>query len=510
MNNEPSLSPILDKGGWLALRHGSGRRRPTLAAAVFTGVIIAAALTAPLSALANASDSAAPAAPTLPAAPSEKPIRIGLGWGLTSAELSAAGGLAVIVGGAILTEVAPGQPAMVKLVDGKIQVGALAPVAAPVRFVPREPAVPNYLTYKGRPYRGEIELVLGRSGRLSVVNVVNLEEYLLGVVPNEMSPSWPVEALKAQAVAARTYAEANRGKQKADGFDLRNNTDDQAYGGVNAEQPSTTSAVRATKGQVITFQGRLVATYYHSSSGGHTENNENYWSGVPLDYLRGVPDDDNVPDYGKIKGNPNYAWSYQFTPEEFAQKLQLAGYGVGQVKTVTPGPLGASRRPIRWNVSGSGGEATLTMSQIRTVLGLRAAPRSIQLRSETVAATTAPPPPPQAPPIYVVSAGGRVVSRPVEGSYVLGAGSTVIQRPTGAAVAVGAGTATIVGRAPLVPAPPSPAPVTPAVTGFEVVGGGYGHAIGMSQWGAHGMALQGKTYAQILTHFYSGTKVETR
>lgn len=507
------------------MRHGSGRRRLTLAAAVLTGLIITAALSAPLSALANATEGAAPAAPALPAAPSVNPIRVGLGWGQNSAELSAAGGLAVIAGGTILTEAGPGQPVAAQVVDGKIQVGALDPVAAPVRFVPREPAAPNYVTYKGRAYRGEVELVLGRTGRLSVVNVINLEEYLLGVVPNEMSPSWPTEALKAQAVAARTYAEANRGKQQADGFDLRNNTDDQAYGGVLAEKASTTSAVQETSGQVITFQGRLVATYYHSSSGGHTENNENYWNGVPLAYLRGVPDYDNVPDYGKIKGNPNYAWSHQFTPDEFAQRLRLAGYDVGAVKTVAPGLPGASGRPVRWTVSGNSGEATLTMSQMRTALGLRAGPRSIQLRSETVVATTAPPPQaqpapqpqPQAPPIYVVSAGGTVVSRSVEGSFVLGAGGTMVQRPAGAAVALGAGTAAVVGKASLEPIPPpppvaapDPAPVTPAVIGVEVAGGGYGHGIGLSQWGAHGMALQGKTYAQILTHFYSGTKVETR
>lgn len=408
----------------------------------------------------------------------------------------------------MLMEVAPGQTVTAKPVSGKIQVGAMAPVVGPVRLVPKASAAPNYAAYRGRSYRGEMELVLGRTGRLSVVNVVNLEEYLLGVVPNEMSPSWPAEALKAQAVAARTYAEANRGKQKADGFDLRNNTDDQAYGGVNAEQPSTTSAVQATRGQVITYQGQLVATYYHSSSGGHTENNENYWSGVPRPYLRGVPDYDNVPDHGKVKGNPYYAWSLQFTPEEFAQKLKLAGYDVGQVKGVTPGPLGAGNaRPIRWMISGSGGEALLTMSQMRTALGLRAGPRSVELRLEKVAMAPVAPPP-QAAPVHVVGAGGRVVSRPVEGSYVVGAGGRVIQRPAGLAAALGALLSTSVGKVP--PPPPPPPPVPPTVIGFEVTGGGYGHGIGMSQWGAHGMALQGKTYAQILTHFYSGTKVETR
>lgn len=518
------FQPILDKGRWLALRHGSGRRRPTLAAAVFTGLIFAAALTAPLSALASGSSPTAPAAPVIPPAPAEKPIRIGLGWGLTSAEISATGGLTVIAGGALLTAVAPGQSVAIRLVEGQVQVGAMAPVAAPVRLVPGTPEASNYVTYRGKPYRGEIELVLGRTGRLSVVNLINLEEYLLGVVPNEMPHSWPAEALKAQATAARTYAEANRGKQKADGFDLRSNTDDQAYGGINAEQPSTTEAVRATKGRVITVQGRLVPTYYHSSSGGHTENNENYWTGgVPQPYLRGVPDYDNVPDYNKLKGNPYYIWTHQLTPDEFAQRLKLAGYGVGIVKAVTPGPVSPSGRPIRWTIRGSIGEATLTMAQMRTALGLRAAAKAIQLQAEGAATVTAPPlpapppppPHPQADPIYVVGAGGTVVSRPLEGSYVVGADGKAIQRPAGPAVALGVGTAVLVGRviAALTPTPdpvPAPEPAVPKVIGFEVQGGGNGHGIGLSQWGAHGMALQGKTYDQILTHFYTGTKVETR
>lgn len=436
-------------------------------------------------------------------------MRIGLGWGLTGAQVSAPVGLLVVADGAILADIPPGQAAVVKLVSGQVQVNALAPVPGPVRLVPREVGAPNPVTFKGKPYRGEVELVVGQSGRLSVVNLVNLEEYLQGVVPNEMWHSWPAEALKAQAVAARTYAMANRSKHAKEGFDLRNTSDDQAYGGIEVERPSTNQAVQSTRGRVVTYQGKLVATYYHSSSGGHTENNEHYWTGgTPLGYLRGVPD------YDDVEGNRWYAWSYQFAPEEFAQKLKQAGYGVGTVQAITPGPAGASGRPVRWSVSGSGGQVTLTMAQMRTALGIPSGSRSIQLKSEPavpVVAQPSPPPPPQYAPVYVVGAGGTAAARQVAGSYVVGADGKLVQRPAGSVAALGATTATTVGRQIATPAPPpTPPPSPPQPVGVEVKGGGHGHAIGLSQWGAHGMALQGKSYTEILTHFYSGTKVETR
>lgn len=473
----------------------------TLAAAVITGLLFTAALTtAPLSALATP--------PAVPAAPAERPIRIGLGTGLTAVDLTSSTGLVVVAGGAIVVELPAQQPAKLKLVAGKVSIdGLTTPLTPPVRLVPK---APGYVLYKNEPYRGEFEVVLGSLGRLSLVNVLNLEDYLLGVVPEEVSGGWPSEAIKAQAVAARTYALANMGRRKAEGFDLLPNSSDQAYGGMAAEVAATTAAVQATKGQVITHQGKLVATYFFSSSGGHTENNEHIWTGgSPVPYLRGVPDFDNVPE------NKRYSWTNQFTPAEFTERLKAAGYNVGTVTAVSPGDPGASGRPTKWSVQGSAGKATLTMQQMRTALNLNAAPRSITpVGGQTAAPVITPPPPPKqvAAPVYVVGANGRLMERKVGGSYVLSAAGQS-QLPDGAAIARGAGSTAEVGKqvavespAPTPPPPPAPGPVT----AYTVTGGGWGHGVGMSQWGAYGMAKQGKTYVQILTHFYTGTKVETR
>ncbi|MFZ5816274.1 MAG: SpoIID/LytB domain-containing protein [Bacillota bacterium] len=479
------------------MRHGSGLY---LAAAVLTGLIFTAALTAPLSALASTPGSTASA---LPAPPSDHPIRIGLGYGLTGAEVASQAGLLVIAEGKLLLELPGAQPVSLKLAAGKIQVaGVAAPLSGPVRLVPKPAAAPNYVLYAQKPYRGEIEVVVASTGRLSVVNYLNLEEYLLGVVPREMSSSWPLEAIKAQAVAARTYAVANMGKQRAHGFDLMPNTADQAYGGVAVETARATQAVTETRGQILTYNGRPVAAYYHSSSGGHTENNEFVWTtGSPQAYLRGVVDYDNVPDYDNLKGNPHFSWSHQFTPAEFTEKLRAAGYDLGPVKAVKPGPPGASGKPTTWTVEGGSGQVTLSMQQMRLALGLRAAPRAIKFGTDSPATVTTPPP----EPVHVVGAAGQVSSRPLAGSHVVSAGGKVSQLPARPAVALGSLLYGVVGKTP--PAPPPPDPV---LTSLEVSGGGNGHGVGMSQWGAHGLARQGKNYVQILTHFYSGTKVETR
>ncbi|HET7321050.1 MAG TPA: SpoIID/LytB domain-containing protein, partial [Longimicrobiaceae bacterium] len=144
----------------------------------------------------------------------------------------------------------------------------------------------------GQPYRGSAEVALNSTGTLAGINEVPLEEYLLGVVPRELPPSvWgELEAQKAQAVAARTYALSGMGKRRADGYDLLATTSDQVYGGAAAEQPLSTQAVQATRGVVATYDGKLIEALFSSTSGGHTASNEEVYNSSPIAYLRGVPD----------------------------------------------------------------------------------------------------------------------------------------------------------------------------------------------------------------------------
>ena len=144
------------------------------------------------------------------------------------------------------------------------------------------------LRFSGRPYRGQFQGLAGRPLALRAVNSVALEAYLFGVVPSEMPHTWLPEALKAQAVAARSYALAVR--KTGSWFDLYPDTRSQVYSGIGGEKAAATAAVQATAGQVVLYGGRLVTTYFFSSSGGRTASADEVWSGPPAPYLVGVDD----------------------------------------------------------------------------------------------------------------------------------------------------------------------------------------------------------------------------
>ncbi len=142
----------------------------------------------------------------------------------------------------------------------------------------------GYVSAKGRWYRGKL-MVKVSGGKLIVINDLDLEDYIKGVVPSEMPPSWESEALKAQAIAARSYALANLGKQSRYGYDLKDNTEDQAYGGASVETNKTNRAVEETRGLVLTYDMKIICAYYSASAGGYT--NTNAW-GSNLPYLHSV------------------------------------------------------------------------------------------------------------------------------------------------------------------------------------------------------------------------------
>jgi len=173
------------------------------------------------------------------------------------------------------------------------------------------------ITDIGSNYRGNMEFRLSGSS-LTAVNELPTEEYLYGVVPREMSNSWPLEALKAQAVAARTYTVANFSKRAAEGFNMLDTKYDQAYGGINVEGENASQAVRETAGQVILYNSAPIRAVYHSNSGGHTEDNENVWTGPAFAYLRGKDDI-----YSTKNGYAN--WSITTTIDDVRNKLLQSG-----------------------------------------------------------------------------------------------------------------------------------------------------------------------------------------
>ncbi len=161
--------------------------------------------------------------------------------------------------------------------------GKVHDLAGPVRFIRGT----RNLKVGGKAYRGAL-VVRSSGGRMSAVNEVGLDQYVYGVVPNEMPSGWAPEALKAQAVAARSYALAS--KNTGGTFDLYADTRSQVYGGAASEDPPTTAAVDATAGQILTYGGKVAHTYFHSTSGGRTAFVQDIWGGTGFPYLVSVPD----------------------------------------------------------------------------------------------------------------------------------------------------------------------------------------------------------------------------
>ncbi|MDP2711068.1 MAG: SpoIID/LytB domain-containing protein [Solirubrobacteraceae bacterium] len=209
-------------------------------------------------------------------------------------------------------------------------------------------------------YRGNLQIRSSSLGSVSAINAVNLEDYLRGVVAGEMPSSWPQEALRAQAVAARTYALATT--KNGDGFDHYADTRSQVYNGISGETAATDRAVAATAGKVVSYEGKPVVTYYFSTSGGRTENVENGFIGAePAPYLVSVEDPhDNV--------SPRHRWTRRLTLAS-AQR-RLGSLVKGSLQRIRVLSRGKSPRVIRAQIVGTGGTTSVTGPTLRSRLGL--------------------------------------------------------------------------------------------------------------------------------------------
>ncbi len=255
-------------------------------------------------------------------------------------------------------------PALKLVVDGETTPRALP---GPLLFQPGATA----LSLKHR-YRGSIQIDV-TAGKLRAINMVGLEQYLYGVVPSEMPFMWLPEALKAQAVVARSYALATR---RTGAFDLFPDTRSQVYLGMDHEKPSTTAAVNATAGQVVLYQGEVAKTYFFSTSGGRTASAEDVF-GKPVPYLVSVPDP-----YDSI--SPHHDWGpLVFTGAKLAKVMKMKG----RVVDLQP-ELNASGRIKSINVVGTENTLSMPGADLRRLLGLRSTWFSVAVLS-----LTAPPQP---------------------------------------------------------------------------------------------------------------------
>ncbi|WCB96927.1 hypothetical protein DSM104299_05697 [Baekduia alba] len=211
-------------------------------------------------------------------------------------------------------------------------------------------------------YRGALEVGASGSG-VQAVDAVDVEDYVRGVVSAESPPSWPAEALKAQAVAARTYAVTTDAGSSTDGYTQYADTRSQMYKGVAAELPSTDAAVAATAGQVVVQNGQPVTTYFFSTSGGHTEDIENSFVGaLPRAWLKGVDDP-----YDTV--SPRHSWG-PYTYSQARVQAKLKGLVRGSFRGITVLQRGVSPRIVRAEIDGTGGATQVTGPQLRARFGL--------------------------------------------------------------------------------------------------------------------------------------------
>ncbi len=269
-----------------------------------------------------------------------------------------------------------------------------------------EPQGKGVVWINNRWYRGKILLIHQKKG-IVVINLVDLDEYLYSVVGGESYPTWPKEALKAQAVVARTYALFRTSTSSNTYYDLDTTTKTQIYRGIETESLATHNAVKMTSREVLTQSKKLILSVFHSSSGGYTENVENVWNS-PLSYLQGVPDYDHL--------SPVFLWNKTFSQTEMNRLIN----GLGSIHSLIPEKISQSDRIITVNILGNQGSRKISGLELRKILKLKST-------------------------VFKVSADRGL---------------------------------------------------------FIIKGRGFGHGIGMSQWGSYYLAKQNIPYYRILSHYY--------
>ncbi len=342
--------------------------------------------------------------------------------------------------------------------------------------------------FKGREYYGGFRYTRLNGGSLTVVNILDLDDYVCGVIPYEMSPSWPLEALKAQAVAARTYAMENMGRHRSYGFDLCGTVDCQAYLGVWKGAEVCEQAVRETSGECITYDGEYINAVYASSDGGATEDSEKVFQEV-LPYLRG-----KIDPYESYVNTGYDSWEMIYTAEQITDILQSKGYRCSDIVSITPTytKLGniyslkfTDSRGVNW---------TFSRERAGSILYSTKYDKSTKSQRFTVTDADGK----QANAVYINSP-----ETPVNGEesvYVLSGSGTVQALNTDGAVTVlsAAGRETISWNG---------SGETIRAQRYRFSGSGFGHNLGMSQYGAKAMAELGMNYKEILHFYYTGVEI---
>ncbi|MBR5506741.1 MAG: SpoIID/LytB domain-containing protein [Clostridia bacterium] len=335
--------------------------------------------------------------------------------------------------------------------------------------------VNGIVSVNGSNYRGGIEIIPDSNGTFTVVNFVNINDYIAGVVGKEMSPSWHIEALKSQAVCARSYTITTWRKHSSNGFNLCSTQHCQAYLGMSGETESTIRAASETRDQVVMYGQSVAETLYSSSSGGASAYSKNVW-GSDVPYLTAVKDP-----YEAYVDNPKAHWEVDLSKSDIKNSLAKSSVDIGEITDMKVTGADEYGRTYEVTIYGTSDKYVLKNDRTRTFFGLNSQMYSIIPQGGEAVAQ----------PLSVLSGtgqsttdlftlkGSKASGTMSDGFYIKSSGTTrhyVLQSAN----------------------PDS----------WLLSGSGWGHGLGMSQYGAKGMAEQGFGYKDILMFYFPGTYVQ--
>ena len=318
------------------------------------------------------------------------------------------------------------EPYQIQNINGLVKItgkskNSFGSFRGPIKLIPEKKD--GLVSCNNHWYRGELLLLTnGSKNNLTIINNLDLEDYLLSAVPSEIPSKWKKEALKAQAVAARSYSLGYLGRRIEKGYDLESTVEDQVYLGIISEKKSTTQAVKETKGIILVDKhNKPIIALYHSSGGGYTDSVENLWDKKPRenisDYIKPRPDYDN--------NSPHFKWLRNYNISELNNLL--ASLNLGEIKNITPLSRSPANRIMWIKLTGTKGETQIRGEEFRKFLKLPSSKFNLTMENNII----------------------------------------------------------------------------------KFSGSGYGHGLGMSQWGAKALAEHGFTYDKILAHYYSGVRLIT-
>ena len=275
-----------------------------------------------------------------------------------------------------------------------------------------------YWNGKKHQYREQIDILLTKNDKLLVVNSLDIESYVRGVLYHEVPHRWPINAIKVQAVATRTYALYQTISKKKQEYDVTSDIYSQVYGGRSAERHRTNIAANSTRGEILTYKGKILPAYFHSNCGGRTEDVAELWK-QDLPPLKGVV-------CGFCTGAPNYQWKKNFQSKDIQEKLNAQGYQLGLIKDIAVLNRNGSGRIKDLKITTRDGKSTIISGiKFREIIG----PNVLKSNRYTI---------------------------DMKGYF------------------------------------------------FDVNGRGWGHGVGMCQWGAYHMAKKRYKYTSILAYYYPG------